>query len=124
MAAWLKVLWVAVLYSTALAVPSQKPIPVADPGFPIPQPLPPNGTLPGVDYDFIAKLRNAPNAIARIAMLKDEDFKFDFRHPPQKRLPGSVVEGKGGKAVNALSFTMPALIDQGMAMVMAFIKPW
>jgi hypothetical protein len=117
--------------TSTLGAPSQKALKdcadddittTADPGFPIPQPLPFNATIPGVNYDLIAKLRAAPNAIARIAMLEDEDFKFDFINPPN--IFGSKLEGKGGTIVNAFAATMPALVDNGMALAVAFNKAW
>jgi hypothetical protein len=105
-----------------LGAPRQQPIQAADPGFPIPQPLPYNATIPGVDYNLIAKLRTAPNAVARIAMLRDEDFKFDFINPPD--IVGSKLEGKGGTIVNAFVSTFPALVNNGMGLAVAFNKAW
>lgn len=106
--------------ASVLGAPSQQPFITADPEFPIPQPLPFNATIPGVDYDLIARLRAAPNAIARIAMLRDEDFAFDFINPPKN----SVVEGRGGNLVNAVVSTMPALVENGMALAVGFTKAW
>ena len=75
----------------SLGAPTQEPLntPVEikdSPEFPLPPPLPFNGTIPGVDYDLIAKLKTSPNAITRIALLKDSDFAFDFISPPN--IPG------------------------------------
>ena len=119
-----KVLGLAALCGTAIAAPKQKPIQTtADPEFPIPQPLPENGTLPGVDYELIARLKNAPNMIARIAMLKDEDFKFDYINPPKDN-PFAQLKGRGGTIVNAFSFSMPALVGNNMGLSVAFTEPW
>ncbi|KAE9378299.1 RmlC-like cupin [Stipitochalara longipes BDJ] len=89
--------------------------------FPIPQPLPFNATLPGVNYELIAKLRDAPNAVARIAMLEDKDFFFDFISPPLN-VAGTIAQGKGGKFIAASASNMPGLVDNGMAMAVGFTK--
>jgi len=89
--------------------------------FPLPQPLPFNGTIPGVDYDLIAKLRTSPNQVTRHALLSDDAFKFDFINPP--KIPFAKLQGKGGTLVNALSLTMPALIGNGAAAAIGFTKP-
>jgi hypothetical protein len=90
--------------------------------FPIPQPLPFNATLPGVNYDLIAKLRDAPNAIARIAMLQDKDF-FDFISPALE-IAGTIAQGKGGRFIAASTSNLPGLVDNGMSMAMEFTKAW
>lgn len=115
------------LSGLSLGAPSQEPItfPVKakdSPEFPIPPPLPFNGTIPGVDYDLIAKLKTSPNAITRIALLKDSDFAFDFISPP--KIPGIEFKGEGGFFVNAQGLSMPALIENGMSLSVAFTKPW
>lgn len=92
-----------------------------DPDFPLLQPLPFNATIPGVDYDLIAKLRTSPNAVTRHALLPDEAYKFDFINPPD--IPFAQLKGRGGTLVNALSLTMPALIGQGAAAAIGFTKP-
>ncbi|KAH8897338.1 spherulin-1A [Thozetella sp. PMI_491] len=123
MASLVKTLSLAALCSTVLAAPSQKTIKTtADPGFPILQPLPFNGTVPGVNYDLIAKLRDTPNVVTRIALLEDTAFKFDYIKPPTE-IPFSQLKGKGGTIVNAFGITMPALVGNGMAMSMAFTEP-
>lgn len=92
-----------------------------DPDFPLPPPLAFNQTLPGVDYDLIAKLRTSPNAVTRHALLPDSAYKFDFINPPN--IPFSTLKGRGGTLVNALSLTMPALIGNGAAAAIGFTKP-
>tara|TARA_R110002060_G_scaffold32924_2_gene43610 strand:- start:926 stop:1261 length:336 start_codon:yes stop_codon:yes gene_type:complete len=97
----------------SLGAPTQEPlntpIEIKDsPEFPLPPPLPFNGTIPGVDYDLIAKLKTSPNATTRIALLKDSDFAFDFISPPN--IPGIEFKGEGGFFVNAQGLSMPALI--------------
>ena len=82
-----------------------------DPDFLLPPALAFNQTLPGVDYDLIAKLRTSPNAVTRHALLPDSAYKFDFINPPN--VPFVKLEGRGGTLVNALSLTMPALIGNG-----------
>ena len=103
------------LASTGLAAPAQKvlgddggPSRPNDPEFPLPQPLPFNATLPGVDYELFAKLKTSPNYVTRAALLPDDAFKFDFINPPN--VPFAKLEGRGGTLVNALGLTMPALV--------------
>lgn len=92
-----------------------------DPEFPIPQPLPFNGTVPGLDYALFAALKTSPNAVTRAALLPDSAFKFDFINPPD--VPFARLEGKGGTLVNAISLTMPALVGNGAAAAIGFTKP-
>jgi hypothetical protein len=103
--------------------PTQSILSGGDQGeFPIPQPLPFNATIPGVNYDLIAELRASPDQITRIALLEDSDFKFDFRNPPP--LPAAVAQGKGGKIVLADVKSMPALADTGSSLAVAFMEAW
>ena len=107
----------------SMAAPTQTPLTdTSSKEFPIPQPLPFNATIPGVNYDLIAKLRDSPNAITRIALLQDADFAFDFVSPPN--VPAGIFNGKGGTLVTATSVSMPALVDNGMAMAVGFTKAW
>jgi hypothetical protein len=118
-----------VLASTCLAAPAQEvlagnsvdPSRPNDPVFPLPQPLPFNATLPGIDYELFAKLKTSPNQVTRAALLPDEAFKFDFMNPPN--VPFSKLEGRGGTIVNADSLTMPALVGNGAAASIGFTKP-
>lgn len=104
------------------AAPIQEPITIQDsPEFPIPQPLPFNATIPGVDYDLIAKLHAAPNQVSRIALLEDEDFGFDFISPLNQN---GVQTGEGGTLPIAISRVRPALVGNGMAAGIGFAKPW
>jgi hypothetical protein len=110
------------LATSCLAAPaSQEPLAPTSTPFPIPQPLPFNATIPGVNYALIAALKDAPNAIARIALLEDSDFTFDFISPPD--IFGAKLEGKGGTLVDAFSDTMPALTGNGMGLAVGFTKP-
>lgn len=116
----------AILLGLCMALPSQKVMPKADPEdleFPLPQPLPENGTLPSVDYELYERLHTAPSAGARIALLPDSAFKFDYLDPPE----GNVLakfEGKGGSFINAIGATMPGLVGDGISMSVGFTKPW
>jgi hypothetical protein len=115
------------LTCTSLASPLQKlladdggPSRPNDPDFPLPPALPYNATVPGVDYDLIAKLRMSPNQVTRHALLPDDAFKFDFISPPEN--PFATLRGRGGTLVNALGITMPALIGNGAAAAIGFTK--
>jgi len=114
--------------STCIAAPTQQvlsddggPSRPNDPDFPILQPLPFNATIPGIDYDLIAKLRTSPNAVTRAALLPDSAFKFDFINPPN--VPFAKLQGRGGTLTNAIGLTMPALIGNGAAMAVGFTEP-
>lgn len=116
------------LTSAALATPLQKiladdggPSRPNDPDFPLPPALPYNATVPGVDYDLIAKLRTSPNQVTRHALLPDDAFKFDFINPPD--IPFARLRGRGGTLVNAIGLTMPALIGNNAAAGIGFTKP-
>lgn len=60
--------------------------------------------------DLIAKLIDAPTDIARIALLPDEAFKFDFVNNPNGRTVGS-----GGFSASANAVTMPATIGNDVS---------
>ncbi|KAH6674910.1 RmlC-like cupin domain-containing protein [Halenospora varia] len=92
-----------------------------DPEFPIPGEVPFNTTFPNTDYALIAALKTSPNAVTRTALLRDEQFKFDFLNPPAQGF--ATLEGRGGKLVNAFSITFPALVGNNMAMAVGFTKP-
>ena len=92
-----------------------------DPDFPLFPALPYNATMPGVDYDLIAKLRTSPNAVTRHALLPDDAFKFDFINPPNN--PFAKLEGRGGRLINAFGVTMPSLIGQGASAAIGFTEP-
>ncbi|CZR52953.1 related to spherulin 1A precursor [Phialocephala subalpina] len=117
----LKIVALMALGTISVAAPTQEPIIIQDsPEFPIPQPLPFNATIPGVDYDLIAKLHAAPDQISRIALLEDKDFAFDFISPPNQN---GVQTGEGGTLSIAISRVMPALVGNGMAAGIGFTKP-
>lgn len=113
--------------SACIAAPAQQvlsdggPSRPNDPDFPVLQPLPFNGTIPGIDYDLIAKLKTSPNAVTRAALLPDSAFKFDFVDPPN--VPSAKLQGRGGTLTNAIGSTMPALIGNGASMAVGFTKP-
>lgn len=116
------------LFSAAKASPVQQlladdggPSRPNDPDFPLFPPLPYNTTVPGVDYDLIAKLRASPNGVTRHALLPDEAFQFDFINPPNN--PFAKLEGRGGRLINAFGVTMPALIGQGASAGIGFTEP-
>jgi len=62
----------------------------------------------------------APNAVARQALLKDEDMIFKFDNPLQKV---GVATGDGGSIVRADHATFPALLGQGGALAIGFLGP-
>jgi hypothetical protein len=92
-----------------------------DPDFPLFPALPFNTTIPGIDYDLIAKLRTSPNAVTRHTLLPDDAFKFDFINPPNN--PFVKLEGRGGRLINAFGITMPSLIGQGASAAIGFTEP-
>ncbi|KAJ7082915.1 RmlC-like cupin [Mycena belliarum] len=69
------------------------------------------------EADLVGKLRLAPVATDRIALLsKDDEFAFDFFDPK-----AAATVGKGGKIVTANSATFPAVIGTGSAMATGFL---
>ncbi|KAF3162757.1 hypothetical protein TWF106_002409 [Orbilia oligospora] len=72
------------------------------------------------NLELIAQLVTAPLQQDRIALLKDEDFTFDFRNPPGSV---SVATGNAGRVVQANRRTFPALIGTGSGMAMGFLGP-
>jgi len=72
------------------------------------------------NWDLIAKLVTAPLQLDRVALLRDEDFRFDFRNPPGEV---NVATGRAGRVVVANRKTFPALIGTGSAMAMGFLGP-
>jgi len=78
--------------ASALAIPTQvdkRQAPaMAEPAFPV-------GTYAGESYGneaLISALLNAPLQADRVGLLKDQDFKFNFRQPPGKL---NVATGNG-----------------------------
>ncbi|KAK6533274.1 hypothetical protein TWF694_002227 [Orbilia ellipsospora] len=83
----------------------------------------PEPTYTGRAYgqlDLIAKLVTAPLQADRIALLRDEDFIFDFRN-----IEGTiqVATGNAGRVVVANRKTFPALIGTGSGMAIGFLGP-
>ncbi|EPS40532.1 hypothetical protein H072_5601 [Dactylellina haptotyla CBS 200.50] len=72
------------------------------------------------NLELIANLITAPLQADRIALLRDQDFKFDFRNP-EGRL--NVATGNAGRVVVANRKTFPALIGTGSGMAMGFLGP-
>ena len=66
------------------------------------------------------KLALAPNAVARQALLKDEDMIFKFDNPLQKE---GLATGEGGSIVRADHATFPALVGQGGSLAIGFLGP-
>lgn len=91
--------------SSATPAPSASPAPAPNPA----------------GLSFIQQLELAPVAADRIALLKDEDFVFDF----QAHMAGApgVASGKGGRTVNANRKTFPALIGSGGSVTIGFLGP-
>jgi hypothetical protein len=78
---------------------------------------PPGGSANNLD--LIDKLQLAPTAVDRLALLKDEDFIYDFLNPPAS----AITKGKGGQTVKADRKDFPALIGTGVSMTLGFIGP-
>jgi hypothetical protein len=78
---------------------------------------PPGGSANNLD--LIDKLQLAPTAVDRLALLKDEDFIYDFLNPPAS----AITKGKGGHTVKADRKDFPALIGTGVSMTLGFIGP-
>lgn len=60
--------------------------------------------------DLIASLLGAPTDVARINLLPDDAFKFDFVNPPAGKTAGA-----GGFSSSANAMTMPATIGNDIA---------
>lgn len=112
------------LASSALAAPAPNPV-VEErqaPATPVPYGFEPSPTYTQAygNLDLIAALVTAPLQLDRIALLKDEDFSFDFRNPPGDI---QVATGNAGRVVVANRKTFPALIGTGSSMAMGFLGP-
>ncbi|KAJ7116726.1 hypothetical protein C8R44DRAFT_983695 [Mycena epipterygia] len=68
------------------------------------------------ESDLVGKLRLAPVATDRIALLSDDEFAFDFFDPA-----AAATVGKGGKIVTANVATFPAVVGTGSAMAAGFL---
>ncbi|KUJ07612.1 spherulin-1B [Mollisia scopiformis] len=64
----------------------------------------------------------APNAAARIALLTDDEFVFDFADPCKTTSKQGVTAGLGGETVRADHATFPALVGSGGSVTMGFLK--
>lgn len=85
--------------------------------------IPAEPTYTGSAYnnlELIAELLTVPLQQDRIALLRDEDFKFDFRNPPGSV---NVATGNAGRVVPANRKTFPALIGTGSGMAVGFLGP-
>ncbi|EKM59232.1 uncharacterized protein PHACADRAFT_205411 [Phanerochaete carnosa HHB-10118-sp] len=63
-------------------------------------------------------LRTATDTVARVNLLQDQDFAFDFFNSSS-----DVTTGAGGHAVGASITNFPALVCQGAATTVGFFKP-
>lgn len=61
--------------------------------------------------DLIASLLEAPTDVARMNLLTDDAFKFDFLNPP----PAGKTVGAGGFSSSADVTTMPATIGNDVS---------
>jgi len=68
--------------------------------------------------ELIAKLLEAPTDVARLNLLSDEAFKFDFVNPPS----GKTV-GAGGFSSSANAITMPSTIGNDVSITVGFLGP-
>jgi len=113
----------ATFASSALAAPAPNRVEERQANTVVPLGSFPAPTYTGSAYanlDLIAQLVVAPLQLDRIALLKDEDFVFDFRNPPGAV---QVATGNAGRVVVANRKTFPALIGTGSAMAMGFLGP-
>ncbi|KZP23935.1 RmlC-like cupin [Athelia psychrophila] len=67
---------------------------------------------------LVGKLRLAPTANDRLALLKDEDLVFDFL-----TATSGVVTGAAGHTVAVSSVNFPAVVGNGVAMTIGFLGP-
>jgi len=117
---------VLALASSALAAPKPVPNPTVEERQAPAAPAlgeEPSPTYTGRAYgnlELIASLLTAPLQLDRFALLKDEDFVFDFRNPLGDI---QVATGNAGRTVIANRKTMPALIGTGSGMAMGFLGP-
>jgi len=70
--------------------------------------------------DRVAQLKQAPNQVARLALLNDSDFVFSFVDPPAG---SGESTGLGGRTVAASASNFPALIGNDMAATVGFLGP-
>jgi len=114
----------ASLASSALAAPRPNPvIKERQAAATVPFGDEPSPTYSGRAYgnlELIASLITAPLQLDRVALLKDEDFVFDFRNPLGDI---QVATGNAGRTVVANRKTFPALIGTGSGMSMGFLGP-
>jgi len=66
----------------------------------------------------VASLRDAPTEVARINLLSDQNFVFDFLGAKAKS-----AEGAAGVVVTAAAANFPALTGEAISMAVAFIGP-
>jgi len=71
--------------------------------------------------EIITSLLDAPTGRDRVAILtNDDDFTYDFLHPPTAM---GIATGLGGHTVTANRNTMPGLIGTGSSMTVGFLGP-
>jgi len=113
----------ALLASSTLAAPRPNPVVEERQAATVAYGEEPSPTYTGRAYgnlELIASLLTAPLQLDRYALLKDEDFVFDFRNPLGDI---QVATGNAGRVVIANRKTMPALIGTGSGMAMGFLGP-
>jgi hypothetical protein len=72
------------------------------------------------DQSLIQALELAATQKDRVNLLNQPgDFIFDFNNPPN----AAITQGKGGHTSAATADTFPAVIGNGVAMTLGFIKP-
>jgi len=104
--------------STGVNPPPANPTSGTSPAAPEHAPTPPPANPAGLT--LYQQLVLAPNAVARNALLTDEDYIFKFANPLQTV---GVATGKGGSIVRADHATFPALVGQGGALAIGFLGP-
>ncbi|KAK6508085.1 hypothetical protein TWF506_010191 [Arthrobotrys conoides] len=110
----------ATFASSVLAAPAPAPVPAPEN---VEKRQAQEPTYTGRAYnnlDLIARLVTLPLQQDRIALLRDEDFTFDFRNPQGSV---SVATGNAGRVVQANRRTFPALIGTGSGMAVGFLGP-
>jgi len=71
------------------------------------------------------RLKTAPTAVSRLALLSDDQFVFDtnpFRNGEDMHHPGVSI-GDGGRTINAFAGNFPAIIGHGISMTLGIIEP-
>ncbi|KIP10703.1 hypothetical protein PHLGIDRAFT_115256 [Phlebiopsis gigantea 11061_1 CR5-6] len=67
---------------------------------------------------LVTSLKTATNEVAKVNLLQDSDYVFDFFNAST-----GIASGSGGHAVAASVSNFPALVGQGVAMTVGFLEP-